>query len=340
MNDSLIKAITNLTSQSNSDALTLAFLRALSDTFNINESTIYILFKSSTHIEITQSLSSCINSSSITEDSSEITLNASMNECIRTSNMIIDDEDLTTCLTILIMIDNKPYQLLSLIGNKEIIESVNLIHQFVKIYENLLTIFLESETDKLTNLLNRRTFDIKINKMLLTQKNKKEQLSLDKKPNENRNIIPASPAWLAILDIDFFKNVNDQYGHIAGDEVLLRLSQIMQNCLRKSDLLFRFGGEEFVVILEPTSFEMANATLERFRKMVSNYQFPLVKSITISIGFAKITENDYPATIIDYADKALYYAKDHGRNCVYNYDTLFEQGILDNPSSLGEIDIF
>ena len=143
-----------------------------------------------------------------------------------------------------------------------------------------------------------------------------------------------------ILDIDFFKRVNDEYGHVAGDEVLLRLSQKMKQDFRYTDLLFRFGGEEFVIILEPIPSAMAQATLERFRKNIAEYQFPLVGATTVSIGYAKITENDFPATILGYADKALYFGKEHGRNCVYNYEALIESGELGESSTEGTVDLF
>jgi PleD family two-component response regulator len=85
---------------------------------------------------------------------------------------------------------------------------------------------------------------------------------------------------------------------------------------------------------------MAELALERFRASIESFEFPLVGNVTVSIGFAKIEERDFPATILDYADKALYFAKDHGRNRVCNYETLLEQGELHAVQEEGSVDLF
>jgi len=210
--------------------------------------------------------------------------------------------------------------------------------QLMRIYENLFTILNDNERDQLTGLYNRKTFDKKLSKLLSLQSEKQQVYSND--PNRSQN--NCTHSWLVAIDIDHFKQVNDRFGHLYGDEVLLRLSQLMQKTFRSMDLIFRFGGEEFILILEPTSLEMAFKTLERFRKIVSDYDFPLVGNITISTGFARITDNDYPSHILDCADKALYYAKDHGRNCTYNFEELVETNKLqaDEIVSDNEIDLF
>jgi len=210
----------------------------------------------------------------------------------------------------------------------------------VEIYQNLFALLTESERDSLTGLFNRRTFDVRLNKMLRAQKKKKQDALQQLKGRDKRQTSLTADAWLAVIDVDFFKRVNDEHGHVAGDEVLLRLAQKMQHSFRSSDLLFRFGGEEFVVVLEPVSFDMAELALERFRVAVSSHDFPLVGKITISIGFARILENDFPTTILDYADKALYYAKDQGRNRVYNYESLLASGHLQPLHEEGTVDLF
>ena len=225
-------------------------------------------------------------------------------------------------------------------SDQDISSYQTLIEGLVRIYENYLKILIESECDNLTNLFNRRTFDKKLNRLLQVQKKARKDDLASGKYQTRRHLEPNSFAWLAILDIDHFKQVNDTYGHVYGDEVLLAFSQKMKACFRSTDLLFRFGGEEFLVVLEPIPFKNAYETLERFRQTVADHNFPLVGKVTISIGFARITENDYPPVILEYADKALYYAKKHGRNSVYSYESLVEKGDLTEEEKTGSVDLF
>ena len=236
--------------------------------------------------------------------------------------------------------DGKTIGALSVKSNEDIADFRSLIDGFVRIYNNYIIIFNESERDKLTGLYNRRTFDNKLQRLFHTQKTQRQQYLASEHLTERRTKAPDAFVWLVIFDIDHFKRVNDEYGHVFGDEVLLTLSQIMKGCFRASDLKFRIGGEEFVIILEPAVFEIAKGLLERFRKTIADHNFPQIGTVTISIGFAKITDRDYPPAILECADKALYYAKEHGRNCVYNYETLLEEGELKPPKKGGAVDLF
>ncbi len=245
------------------------------------------------------------------------------------------------CLLIGLFCEGEAVGVLRLDSEQNMLQFTTLIEGVIRIYENYLLILNESERDKLTGLLNRRTFDSKLSRLLQIQRAKKEEDIL-KTPSEKtkRYLGPDSFAWLVILDVDHFKRVNDTFGHVYGDEVLLTLSQKMACSFRATDLLFRFGGEEFVVVLEPIPFEMAQKTVERFRKVIADHAFPQIDQITISLGFAKITESDYPPTILEHADKALYYAKEHGRNCAYNYEVLVEKGEITTEKEGGSIDLF
>jgi diguanylate cyclase (GGDEF)-like protein len=118
------------------------------------------------------------------------------------------------------------------------------------------------------------------------------------------------------MDIDHFKRVNDRYGHLYGDEVLLLFARLMGNCFRYTDFLFRFGGEEFVALLTYADETGAHTALERFRTTVQAYDFPRVEHITVSIGYCGIDDDSLAPSLIDMADRALYHAKHHGRNRV------------------------
>ncbi|MCQ2089417.1 MAG: GGDEF domain-containing protein [Fibrobacter sp.] len=123
-----------------------------------------------------------------------------------------------------------------------------------------------------------------------------------------------------MLDIDHFKNVNDTYGHLAGDQVLMSVAQAIVHSLRPSDMPVRYGGEEFTVFLPGTSTDNAKVIAERMRKNVERMQIVLpsgeVIQVTVSIGFTERVDNDSVRSIIERADQALYHAKENGRNRV------------------------
>jgi len=212
-----------------------------------------------------------------------------------------------------------------------------LVNAFCRIFENYLKVLNNSERDKLTGLLNRQTFELKINSLLKKQARNQYK---ENTPSNNRFKRLEASSWLAIIDVDHFKKVNDEFGHICGDEVLLKLSQKMQSFFRRSDLLFRFGGEEFVMVLGPTTLELAEAKIESFRKEIENTCFPLVNKLTISIGFSRISPHDFPLQILEQADKALYFAKDNGRNRVNCYETLVEHGEIILVNHKSDISLF
>ena len=114
-----------------------------------------------------------------------------------------------------------------------------------------------------------------------------------------------------------------QLKHIAQLSIPARIfSQLMEKQFRYNDFLFRFGGEEFVVILNLVNQDEAEATFERFRTAIANHEFPAVGQVTVSIGAAHINNDNQAATLLDRADKALYYAKHHGRNQLAVYEKI------------------
>jgi diguanylate cyclase (GGDEF)-like protein len=210
-----------------------------------------------------------------------------------------------------------------------------LAEGFARIYANYITLLNESERDKLTGLYNRRTFERHLQRLF-------RQPAAAGAPRDRRALRAGAPSvWLAIFDIDHFKRVNDTFGHIYGDEVILLLAQQMRASFRQGDVLFRFGGEEFVILLTGHDESETRSALERFREGVASYLFPLVGHVTVSVGFARAAMGDYPETVIDRADKALYYAKEHGRNRVHGYEELVGHGQLASETmSTGSIDLF
>ena len=163
-----------------------------------------------------------------------------------------------------------------------------------------------SVLDGLTGLYNRRQFEIGI-----------EQ-------EYNRTKRHPSDFSLAILDIDFFKKVNDTYGHQYGDYVLKTVADLMKNAFRKTDLLYRYGGEELVMIMPETNIEGAIIPVQRLRRMVEEYDFDYngVKAkVTCSIGLTmNYPEFNSAGDLLKSADESLYKAKESGRNRVILYE--------------------
>jgi diguanylate cyclase (GGDEF)-like protein len=113
-----------------------------------------------------------------------------------------------------------------------------------------------------------------------------------------------------------------------GDEVLVILSQLMQASFRDSDLIFRFGGEEFVLIIRCADLAGCMTTLERFRHKVEERTIPQVGHVTISMGVTKMDKTTYSATMVSHADQALYHSKHHGRNQVTYFEDMVAQGLV------------
>ena len=128
------------------------------------------------------------------------------------------------------------------------------------------------------------------------------------------------PLALLLLDLDFFKDYNDNYGHLEGDKVLVRFSQIIKSCLRANDSAYRYGGEEFTVILPETAGAEARTVAQRIRSALEAERFSPQNGqdvqITISIGVTEYQGEEELSTFIQRADKAMYLSKQNGRNKV------------------------
>ena len=206
-------------------------------------------------------------------------------------------------------------------------DSIHVISGIVSVYRNFQNLLDYSERDSLTGLLNRKTFDDQLAKMLLASS---EQEAAPPLPGqqERRHHSDAEKQWLAVVDVDHFKLVNDKFGHLYGDEVLILIANLLQSSFRSQDRVFRFGGEEFVVLLRSTSLENAQKIIDRFRTNVESHAFPQVGRVTVSVGFVSISAYESPVIILGRADQALYYAKSHGRNQACHYDQLVSGGQL------------
>ncbi len=207
-----------------------------------------------------------------------------------------------------------------LLGGVGFYSTSDIDYTEVKLYESFISelsalmkmkslyseVELLSVTDGLTDLYNRRHFELSIEREFLRAKRYKNDLSL------------------AILDIDFFKSVNDNYGHQYGDYVLKEVAHLMRESFRRTDMLYRYGGEELIIIMPETSLENAYIPSERLRERIEANDFVFNNQhikLTVSIGVSTMN-SDYANQneIVKAADSALYNAKRTGRNKVVMYN--------------------
>lgn len=128
-----------------------------------------------------------------------------------------------------------------------------------------------------------------------------------------------------LLDLDHFKQVNDTYGHQAGDEVLKSISKILKDNSRETDIIGRYGGEEFIIIMPETDLKNGSLFAERLRKTIKEFDFNQPPHVTISAGMSKYREDDTAETIVKRSDLLLYQAKENGRNRIEMESTLLSE---------------
>ncbi|MFW5485593.1 MAG: GGDEF domain-containing protein [Spirochaetaceae bacterium JB067] len=155
--------------------------------------------------------------------------------------------------------------------------------------------------DQLTKLANRRLFIQILSKAMAAVSEKDSKLS----------------AGIILFDIDNFKDVNDNYGHDSGDQVLIKLSRTVENTIRKHDTLSRYGGEEFIILVYCDALDELAKMAEKIRHTVETTEFPFLKSpLTASFGITMIEKDETPGHLIKRADEAMYTAKRKGKNQV------------------------
>lgn len=159
-----------------------------------------------------------------------------------------------------------------------------------------------SATDSLTKLKNRSKLDEEI------------QEELDKAERYGKTFS------VVLADIDHFKNINDEHGHDFGDQVLVEFAGVIRQNVRKVDIVGRWGGEEFMMILPETDMENAIIAAEKMRRVVEEHDFSIVNKLTASFGVTSYREGDGVKEVFNRVDKRLYRAKEHGRNRVVSED--------------------
>ncbi|GAA5161499.1 GGDEF domain-containing protein [Viridibacterium curvum] len=275
-------------------------------------------------------ISSITDMDSLDSEKNQLSADPLLEVCAATPDGIAaDDEGGTMRLAIAIRQHNTTVGIFDVQCAQEPSEPLlDCVRELFSIYAEHLVLLDYAELDTLTRLCNRKTFDENFDRFIAIAEEAQRR-------NSEQPIGPDTLApkfcWLGVVDIDKFKRINDNFGHLFGDEVLIRVADVMKKSFRGSDKLFRFGGEEFVVLLRHVSAYHAHMVFDRFRQAVADHEFPQVGKVTCSLGYVQIDPSLTPAEMLSRADEALYFCKENGRNQIARYEILIQKGLIAAP---------
>lgn len=214
--------------------------------------------------------------------------NVNQNEDTMTVRMFGAGETSNDARTLLVRLNGMP-------GHTEILVSLSDITEIDKQTRHYQELSIR---DSLTGIYNKHKFDEELKK------------EVDRAQRYDRSLS------LILFDIDFFKKVNDTYGHLVGDVALKEVVNVINANIRKTDLFARYGGEEFVIISPETNSDQAMEIAEKLRKMIEEHDFPKVGRLTCSFGVSELGKEEVGNNLLEHADQAMYRAKKTGRNRV------------------------
>jgi len=213
-------------------------------------------------------------------------------------------------------LSSKQYGMFISIDSKEDILDEEYIQLLFGFYCHKLCSLEGTYRDNLTGLYNRKAFDLRMGSLLNSQHIARR-----------KNL--CKPSVFVMFDIDHFKQINDTHGHLYGDEALSIIAKLMIDSFREYDLLFRYGGEEFCAVLMDIDDEVCREILNRFKSKIEIYDFPKQDEVTVSIGYTDFDCELSIEQMIDQADKALYFSKEHGRNTIHQYMDLVDKKLIE-----------
>ena len=322
----LLDAVVKLTSQRDLDALAEALVESVTQLTNAPIISVYTLDGGLGHMSAKVTASSNPYEPKGTHLTS-LESHSSLQECIENQQVIsIDLKNGQRKVYPILEQGNVSGLLICEYVQTELIQSDEMIQAIATVYGNHQSLLNHHQRDGLTGLYNRVALQNWLGKALNSDG-----------VADRRADGEVSVGCFALLDIDFFKRINDTQGHLYGDEVLLVFADLMRESFRFNDQLFRYGGEEFVAVLSETDLDTALTVLERFRTTISQHNFAQLNQVTVSIGVSEIFPQLQSGKLIERADKALYYGKNHGRNQVNAYEWLEQGDIMpsldDRPES-------
>lgn len=250
--------------------------------------------------------------------------------CAKRKEVVTEVHDGAFLTAVPIMVNGVTVKVLLVQTAMEISEyNLSLVTGFARIYENFLNVMLDMETDSLTGLLNKKAYYSQVLAVLEDDDNAICEESGDPKF-----------FWLVIFDVDKFKKINDTFGHLYGDEILLLVANTMIKVFDEQDLLFRFGGDEFVVLLGPRTKDKARAILKEFQQQIAGIRNDKLWPVRCSIGGVNASGAENPTDLLVQADRALYYVKENGRGQIAFYCDLLEDGLMTNEHFEDDIELF
>ena len=341
---SLFESVIHITEERDKKSLEKALVRTLSDFVDFDALILLRIPRNvnSEYLEVAASSPESIFKEKLSQipheyGSPRVQLDEGISQCIGSGELVSDEQNGTQRILFPSMVNDVETGVLDIYGCPQKTNSLKLIRGFIRIYSNFLAILADNEHDTLTGLLNRKTFDAQLAELLSSSKIEANDAAATE---DRRSGKDGAYHWVGMLDVDHFKTINDNFGHVYGDEVLLLFANLMGEAFRNNDLLFRYGGEEFVVVLAPATEPDAHLVFERFRQIIEAYDFPGVGSVTVSIGMTKIDAQEHSSAVLEHADQALYYSKENGRNRVCNYNVLVQKGLLTVRQTKNNIEIF
>ena len=211
-----------------------------------------------------------------------------------------------------IVVTNDNDEITGILTQKELLRIIyNKWIDFIKEEGNRISKINEELLSKTTKLEEKASFDF-----LTKLYNRRKFNSFLEYEISKANRYKDQHLSLLLVDIDYFKNVNDTYGHLVGDNILQEISKILTICSRDTDIVARWGGEEFVLMLPQTNIEQAYLVAQKLRATIEKHKFDDVKHVTCSIGVGQFHQNEDKDTLFKRIDVALYKAKNNGRNKV------------------------
>ena len=218
-------------------------------------------------------------------------------------------------------------------------QTIEVVRTMVTMWSKMLSTLYYYQRDSLTGLLNRNILLESINGSAFDSSTF-DDVDSDQHSERREHIhLPESNA-VALIDIDNFKSVNDTWGHTIGDEVLIKMANLMEVTFRECDVICRYGGEEFAVYLRYVSRNKAHEILDRFRQRVAESIFPKVENVTVSIGYTITFPGILASELIERADAALYYAKSHGKDQVVAAEDHQQLWSNNGNFDIGEVELF
>lgn len=222
---------------------------------------------------------------------------------------------------------------------------LEIVNDLLHVYRNMYGLLAYSDRDPLTGLRNRQSLDDTFYSAVLDElggdaaSGSREVSAPLHAGQERRHRVPPN-YWLGTISVDNFSVINDKSGHLIAEEVLILVARIVNNTFRTYDRLYRLGGEQFAVLMHCPDEALVVAAFERFRANMEKFNFPQVGQVTACAGFTRVTADDSPSTALERAERAVDYARQHGRNKVVSHPELVRQGFFADAPKVGAVDIF